>query len=58
MNEREREVRKRDWRVPTEIQITGRVDKAESVMVDQASQETKLKLIHIVLNQVRLTFLP
>ena len=51
MNERDREVRKRDWRVPTEIQSTGRVDRTESVMVDQAKQETTLELIHIVLDE-------
>ena len=56
MNERESEVRKRDWRVPPEIQSTGRVDRTESVMVDQAKQETTLELIHIVLNEVSLTF--
>jgi len=51
MNERDREVRKRDWRVPAEIQSTGRVDRTESVMVDQGKQETTLELIHIVLNE-------
>jgi hypothetical protein len=50
MNERDREVRKRDWRVPTEIQSTGRVDRTESVMADQVKQETTVELIHIVLN--------
>ena len=39
MNEREREVRQREWRVPKEIQTTGRVDRAESVMEDRAKQE-------------------
>jgi hypothetical protein len=51
MKERDREVRKRDWRVPAEIQSTGRVDITESVMVDQGKQETTLELIHIVLNE-------
>jgi len=41
MNERERKVRQREWRVPKEIQTTDREERDESMIEDQPKQEKK-----------------